>query len=83
MFKHNALFSGSGFVEDRSVVVVGDNECHIINMTESEIICDLQNHPAGEFPISVFVDGKGYAKGTHQFEYKLEITKIWTLQGKQ
>ena len=58
--------TGKGFSKSRSnitkaIITIGNSDCKIITIIDSEIICTVQNVPGGQYQPVVNIPGLGYA----------------------
>lgn len=57
-------------------VKIGNWSCTLTAATTSEIKCTVPGKPAGKYPVSLVVDGKGNAKSSAEFSIDLSLTSI-------
>ena len=54
--------TGDGFNSASDAIVkIGDSSCEVTSSTSTQISCTLTEHPAGSYPVSVKISGKGLA----------------------
>lgn len=72
---------GSGFLGNNGGDVgvwLGEVECEVVRVNESEIVCEVQPHPAGRVAVTVLVPGRGYATVNQSlcFQYALSLASV-------
>ena len=71
---------GSGFQGDEESVGVwlGEAECVVSSVNESQITCTAEAHPAGQVTVTVHIPGRGYAAVNNSvcFTYRLSLREI-------
>ena len=74
---------GSGFTEDALDfdVDVGGRKCSVTAASASSITCTLEDGPAGDLDVSVWVKSKGKAAGSVTFTLSLEIVSFSPASG--
>ena len=68
-------FQGNGGEDEGVRVWLGEVECVVISVNETEIMCTAQAHSAGSVGVSVHVPGRGYAAVNDSvcFSYRLSL----------
>lgn len=70
---------GRGFAKSGNLVFLGYQECLVVAESETVLTCTLPNHPAGLYPVTVTVPGKGKAAGFSlwiQFLLEVDATVV-------
>lgn len=68
------MILGEGFATSGNTVFLGYKECPIVTESEIVLACTVPNHPAGLYPVTVIVPGKGKAVGFSLWiEFLLEV----------
>ena len=77
--------SGEGDSSEGVRVWLGEVECDVTTVSDSEISCIVQPHPAGSVIVTVHVPGSGYATAVNDstvcFQYLLTLTAIQPTRG--
>lgn len=78
--------TGEGFDSSSNMVRIGGSICDIISQSTLHIVCDTNSHVgSGDFPVEVFVPGKGNAalpaNGNGTYQYVDYWSSIWTWGG--
>ena len=64
---------------------LGEVECYVRNVNESEITCTVQSHPAGSVRIAVYIPGRGFAGTANDtivcFNYLVRLNGIYPAMG--
>ena len=70
--------SGSGFTSDLSDfdIDVGGRSCETISASASSLNCILENGPAGEFDVTLYVRSKGLATGSVTYTMNLAVLSV-------
>ncbi|KAK3740701.1 hypothetical protein QZH41_019065 [Actinostola sp. cb2023] len=59
-----------------SKIKVGDWLCNVTEASTSEIKFTVPANPAGKYPVSLIIDGKGKAKSSSEFSIDLSLTSV-------
>ena len=67
--------TGTGFTTDASdfTIDVGGRNCKATVATSSSVTCTLENGPAGDFDITLWVESRGQASGSVTFTLSLTV----------
>ena len=70
--------TGTGFTDDINdfEIDVGGRACQPISASVTSVTCILENGPAGELDITLYVKSKGLATGSLTFSLQLEVQSI-------
>jgi hypothetical protein len=62
-------------------VSIGDGNCVIASISDTEIQCNVGANGAGSHPVRVTISGKGYSNQDMPVKYKLQLSSLSSLEG--
>ena len=63
-------------------VLIGDQTCNVVTVTDLEVTCNLNPKSAGTYPVLLQLNNQGNSNNDLTFTYDLSISNLSSSEGK-